>query len=241
MNICIAILEDNCTDCENLISLIKSWASEKGHILQIHSFSNGYDILESDIINDCQLLFSDIELVTEDEKKDYSNGISVCEALRERGYEGEIIFLTAFREYVFDGYNVHAMNYLLKPISTEAVTKCLDRFISLHFSDFYYFHKDNEIIQIPFNNILTISRSGHECIIQTASGVYVERTALKSFENRLPKQFIRCHKSCIVNLHHIVSMSGYTIKLSNKTTQIAGRNYLDSIRQALIKLSEESL
>lgn len=242
MNISLAILEDNHLHYEKISSLINSWATNRGHLVQIHWFQTGFDIINSEIIKYCQLLFSDIELseFESDNKNDFSNGIEICAALRKKGFSGEIIFLTAFREYVFDGYNVQAMNYLLKPISEEAIMICLDKFISLHFSDYYYFHKNDEIIQIPFNDIVSISRSGHDCMIQTQLEVYVERTSLKNFENRLPKQFIRCHKSCIVNLCHIVSLSGYTIRLSNKTTQTAGRLYINDIRKELIRLSNEN-
>lgn len=44
------------------------------------------------------------------------NGIEVAKRLRESGYQGIIVFLTAFREYVFRGYEVRALNYLLKPV-----------------------------------------------------------------------------------------------------------------------------
>ena len=44
-----------------------------------------------------------------------------CKQLRESGYTGIIIFLTAFKEYVFDGYDVQAFNYLLKPINLSLI------------------------------------------------------------------------------------------------------------------------
>lgn len=245
MNIRIAILEDNPFHFKQLSSLINSWALSAEHSIYIHWFQNGFDILNSEIIYECHLLFSDIELkettVTDfNSNMDYLNGIHICSTLRENGFNGDIIFLTAFREYVFEGYNVQALNYLLKPISEEAVVKCLNKFVSLHFLDYYYFHKNTDIIQIPFNDIISISRAGHECLIQTMSDIYTERFALKDYKTRLPKQFMRCHKSCIINLNHVVSLSGYTIKLSNKQSQTVGRLYLDELKKELIKMSNDN-
>ena len=57
----------------------------------------------------------------------------------------EMISLNGIREYVFDGYQAQAINYLLKPVSPEAIERSLDKYISLHSSDYYCLHKDNNI------------------------------------------------------------------------------------------------
>ena len=75
----------------------------------------------------CDLFFSDIELNCNNS----FTGIDACKQLRESGYTGIIIFLTAFKEYVFDGYDVQAFNYLLKPINYGTINNCLDKFNSL--------------------------------------------------------------------------------------------------------------
>ncbi len=81
-------------------------------------------------MKDCNLLFSDIRLAPSNIVNE--NGISICMQLREKGFHGDIIFLTAFREYVFDGYQAQAINYLLKPISEEIVNNCMDKYITMH-------------------------------------------------------------------------------------------------------------
>ena len=71
--------------------------------------------------------YSDIELKNADTNipadDHIKNGIDICTQLRKNGYQGDIIFLTAFREYVFDGYQAQAINYLLKPVSPEAIDR----------------------------------------------------------------------------------------------------------------------
>lgn len=250
MNIQIAILEDKKQDYEQLAKYLNNWAYSHGHVIKIYWFCDADTILSSNHTINCQILFSDIELDTKksnnihtlaSDSHSISNGIKVCMSLRDRGYTGEIIFLTAFKEYVFDGYDVQALNYLLKPIQESSLYKCLNKYITLHCSDYYYFHKEDTIIQIPYNSIVSIYKDGHDCIIQTVDDIHIERTALKDFETRLPSQFLRCHKSCIINAFHIKSLSGMTLKLSNNQTQSVGRLYLDNVRKHLIKLANYNL
>ena len=232
MKINIAILEDNNSHFQQLSNSIFKWASEYGHIVTIRHFINEADILQSNFMSNCNLLFSDIEL-----QNSSKNGIDICTQLRDSHYQGDIIFLTAFREYVFQGYQVQAINYLLKPITDGTIYNCMNKYISMHNCDFYYLHKNNNIIQIPYNTIISINKIGHDCCINTTTGLYTERTSLQYMEQHLPEQFFRCHKSCIININYITSLSGSTLRLVNKQTQTVSRVYLDDLKKILIKLA----
>lgn len=240
MIIHIAILEDAPSDYQYLETHIKNWGEQTGNVIHIEWYQNESSILHSKKLYNCHILFSDIELVSADTECDAdkaSTGIHICSRLRENGFKGEIIFLTAYREYVFEGYDVQAFNYLLKPIRENDLEKTMNKYLSLHQANFYYHHKGNDIIQIPYNDIVSISKDGHDILIQTAEGIYAERTALNKIEKHLPAQFLRCHKSCIINTLHIKSLSGNTVKLTNNQIQTVGRIYLDDIRKALLYLS----
>lgn len=235
MNIHIAILEDNPYECDALNTLLTNWSATSVHTISVCKFHNGSDILDSEFMKECDLLFSDIGLTSID--GDVENGIDICGKLRNGGYCGDIIFLTAFSEYVFDGYQVKAMDYLLKPVSETTIRRCMNRFTEEKCMEFYYLHKESQIIRIPYGDIITISKDVHDCCIATANKLYTERTTLQNIENHLPPQFMRCHKSCIVNINHIVSLSGTAIKLSNKQTQNVGRIYFDELKKRLIVLA----
>lgn len=128
----------------------------------------------------------------------------------------------------------------LKPVTYETIEKCLDNYALLHQADYYYIHKDKNIIQISYNDIISISKLGHDCCIDTVSGVYAERTSLQDIEKHMPSQFVRCHKSCIVNMNYVTSLSGYTIRLSNKQTQLVGRAYYDNVKSTLLEMVRNS-
>ncbi|MCD8076754.1 MAG: response regulator [Lachnospiraceae bacterium] len=82
------------------------------------------------VINDCYRQYSPASDPTDiyflDIQLGDMLGLDIAKDLRSHGYQGVIIFLTVFREYVFHGYEVHAMNYLLKPVKEESLYLCLD-------------------------------------------------------------------------------------------------------------------
>lgn len=236
MNLNIAILEDQLSHYNILTQAVRTWGEKTGNIVHLYHFPSGEILLDSDIIHTCHILFSDIQL-NDNKQSQALSGIETCVKLREQNYTGEIIFLTAFREYVFEGYNVLAFNYLLKPIQNEQLENCMNKYVSIHSLDFYYLHKEQQIIQIPYNEIISISKDGHDALLQTTQSIYIERVSLTEIENRLPAQFVRCHKSCIINILHVYSLVGNEIHLSNRTVQPIGRKFLPEIRNQLIKLS----
>lgn len=239
MNINIAILEDNCSAYTNTKSLIEQWGETSGNLVHITWFQSGSALLKSEISLSFHIVFADIELKNPASDSAFPNGMETCIQLRKQGFSGEIIFLTAFREYVFDGYNVQAFNYFLKPISKEKMFLCLDKYTILHSADFYYFRKDQTIIQIPYNDMITISKEKNNVIIQTRTDIYTERCSLDDFEKRLPANFIRCHKSCIINILHIKALVRNQLKLSNNTVQTVGRSYLPLVRKALLHIAQD--
>lgn len=234
MNINIAILEDNKCDYQDLLVLIEGWGKTSGNIISASWYKDAETLPISDIINSCDIFFADIAL-----DSDNITGLDVCRKLRNAEYTKEIIFLTACREYVFEGYNVQAFNYLLKPIDKHQLEKCLNKYVNLHNTDYYYYRNNQDIFKIPYYQIISISKDHHNVILQTADDIYVERTTLNEIEKRLPEQFIRCHKSCIINIFHIYSLSGNVIRLTNNLVQPVGRTYLANIRSHLIEISTD--
>jgi DNA-binding LytR/AlgR family response regulator len=233
MKINIAILEDNDQDFSYLSSLLTDWSCHNDNSITITRFQDSY-IIHDFTINNYDLLFADIEL----KEAGSETGISICEKLRTYGFNNEILFLTAFKEYVFDGYNVRAFNYLVKPVTLEKLSECMRRFLELHTKTYYHLQDRSIIIQIKFSDILYITKESNNALIHTRNEIYYERTSLSEIMGKLTHAFIQCHKSCIVNLSHVNSLSGYEILLTNGTRLTVGRNYLTKIRNALLDYSK---
>ena len=233
MIINITILEDNESDFITLSDSIKKWAANTGILINIIWLNSYKKFIKSLPTLKCDLFFSDIELNCNNS----FTGIDACKQLRESGYTGIIIFLTAFKEYVFDGYDVQAFNYLLKPINYGTINNCLDKFIHLFSRKFYYYHKGNDIISIPYNDIMYIEKNGHDVIFHTTSNVFVERTSLNEISKRLPVFFIRAHKSYIVNINKVLSLRINELFLPNNVTIPVSRSYLTNIKKKLLEIA----
>lgn len=118
MNIQIAIIENEISHTSYLLELLKEWEKNHPNIsLLVDTFTSGQPLLEKkEIIYD--LIFLDIEL-------DDLSGLDIAHILRDRKFSGELVFLTSHQEYVFSGYDVKALNYLLKPIAYEKLSSIL--------------------------------------------------------------------------------------------------------------------
>lgn len=233
MNINITILEDNKQDYSILSDAIIQWAGSAGHLVHI-TWINSHDSFSRLLPTlNCDIFFSDIELNCDDN----FTGIDACRELRTIGYSGIIIFLTAFKEYVFEGYDVQAFNYLLKPTNQEALNNCLNKYVNLYSNDFYYHHKGNDIIKIPYYEIIYIEKKGHDAIIHTAEDIFTERISLNEMYNRLPYFFIRSHKSYITNINKVKSLRQNELQLVEDTYIPVGRGFLPDIKKKLLEIA----
>lgn len=186
-------------------------------------FVDGENYFSSHTADNSALYILDIQLHKMD-------GIEVAKRMRARGYNGTILFLTSFREYVFDGYDVRALNYLLKPVSQEILDKCLDDVYQQLLGNSFVYRDTHNFVQIEYSDILSFSVNNHYVDITTTHGICTCRMTLSNILPLLPKDFVQCHRSYIVNMRHIRKIAATTITLSNKTTVQISRNHLDSVR-----------
>lgn len=228
----IVVIEDQNVELEKLSDALKLWNQQSQIPFSLEAFSSGELYLEKkDPQEFPDIFFLDIQLPGMD-------GLAFARHLRESGYRGYIIFLTAFREYVFEGYNVHAFQFLLKPVNSDALSICMNEIIRELSEESYIFQDKQETIQIPYKDILTFSSRLHYVDILTSDGLFCQYTTLGKILNGLPDNFIRCHRSYIINMQHIYKISGSSIYLSNNTYINIGRSYLDKTRNAFLKYSE---
>lgn len=228
----IGILEDSLSMAEQLEKTLNTWATNHRHIFHIHIFQKGEAIINSLSHLKYDVCFLDIRL--DMTNPNAATGMDVAKQMRQMDYSGDLIFLTLFSEFVFEGYNVNAFHYILKPVDIETLHPVLSALINKHTNYYYFLKNRQEIEQIPYQQIITISSNLHDVIIMTADKNYTDRTPIREIEANLPPTFIRCHRSCIVNLHHITKINKTTIHLTNHLTQPIGRKYLTEVKKTYL-------
>jgi len=132
------------------------------------------------------------------------NGIEVAKELRLNGYDGNIIFWTAHKEYVFDALDILPVHYIIKGsedgrmygVVNRELENIHDKTLTVKNKD--YFHR------VDFCHIEYIeSRNKYITIHCTCGITHMQRGKLSDVEKQLDRRFLRCHQSYIVNMDEV--------------------------------------
>jgi len=162
----------------------------------------------------------------------------------------KIIFTTAYREYAVDGFDLKAVDYLLKPISFERLLQAINKYLNENIttnhdgkkdliqekSDFIFVRSDRKMIKINFSDINYIESLGDYLKIHLLNKIIVTRETITSIEAKLPKNdFLRIHRSYIVSVNKIESFTHEFVEVNKKAIPIS-RSYKNAILQRLDKV-----
>jgi DNA-binding LytR/AlgR family response regulator len=192
------------------------------------------------IINEgnIQLLFLDIQMPK----------LSGLEFFKTLHPAPPVIFTTAFPQYALEGFELNALDYLVKPISFDRFYKAALRAkeyyevraenakVAKENTDEYFFIKaDNKLVKISFDEVLFAEALQNYVSIQTKTKKYITYLTFKSIEDYLPaSRFIKTHKSYIVAASQIDSIDGNEIKIGMHTIPIS-RNSREEVMDKLLK------
>ncbi len=175
------------------------------------------------------LLFLDINMPS-------ISGIEFVKALPNQPY---VIFTTAYREYAVDAFDLNALDYLVKPISTGRFLKAINKFLSLEHTnrtkpkDIIHIKADKKHYNIPAETILYIEGLDNYIKIKTTTNSLICYDSLSGMEKELSSEiFLRIHRSFIINIHQIEHYTSSYIKIDNRQFTI-GRNYKEQVLKNL--------
>ncbi len=207
----IAVCDDERAIRNELVELIKIQHPEA----YVMSFSSGEEMLA--IQENFSIYFLDIDMVG-------LSGIEIAKEIRKRqGQKSKsvIIFVTAYREYMEDAFDVNAYHYLVKPIKEEKFFGVLDRawkdMASLEENDKKkILVKSSGISKNVFlKDIFYIESSNKKVVFHTVDGSFDVYTKMEVLEKELGESFYRCHRCYLVNMEKIKNYNSNTIQLIN--------------------------
>lgn len=158
----------------------------------------------------------------------------------------KIIFTTAYREYAVDGFDLRAVDYLLKPISFERLLQAINKYqdenmpvktlvadeITPEKSDFIFVRSDRKMIKINFSEIAFVESLADYVKIHLAEKVVVTRETISNIEARLPQnEFLRVHRSYIVSLAAISSFTNEYVEIGKHEIPISRSYKVDVLKQ----------
>jgi len=168
--------------------------------------------------------FFPFDFIILDIELDRMNGIELAKNIRKVDRNVIIAFLSNSKEYVFDGYEVQAVRYLLKPITREQLFPLLDMVRENSTKEKQYIIVGGlvEKIKLELDDILYVEASGHYVNIYTEKTSYEVKMNMNEITNKLKGNFISTHRSYLVNLYHVDRITksechlkgGYTVPVS---------------------------
>ncbi len=141
-----------------------------------------------------------------------------------------IIFTTAYPEFAVEGFELNATDYLVKPYSFErflkAVNRALERLRENHMAEGpggkILVKADKKLYALPFAEILFIEGQGDYIRIHTRQLKLMVHDTIKNFLESLPvEEFMRIHKSFVVNLKHIEFMEGNQVTIGQQALPVS--------------------
>ncbi|WP_205589262.1 LytR/AlgR family response regulator transcription factor [Mesonia aquimarina] len=182
------------------------------------------------------LLFLDIEMPI----------LSGFDLLDNLDYKPEIIFVTGKTQYAFEAFNYKAVDYLQKPVSKDRFNIAVDKALELYGlkndhngnDENYIFIKSNlKKHKLYLDTVKYVEALGDYMKVITDSKNYTVLSTMKAFEERLPKeQFLRVHKSYIVNLNRVEHYNSKIVQLEQQEIPLS-RNRKRNLEKALEEIS----
>ena len=228
----IAICEDDATMQEKLREAIEDWAESRKMKVDVICYPSAEAFVFAWPGISFDLAFLDIQMKN-------MSGIELAKFIRKTDSNMLLVFVTSFKQYALDGYDVNAMHYLIKPLSLAKLLPILDRARVIWTS-----HRDAAMIvsneagqsTLPYGDIFYISTSSHIASVHTGNSVYELRKPMNELIEMLPDYFLMCHRSYIVNIFKVYCIYKDSLLLSNEVSLPVSRKKSKALHDAFVRL-----
>lgn len=231
--------------------IIKKYIKDNGKLELLGECSNGFDGLKK--INDDRpdIIFLDIQMPK-------INGFELLELLDDPPV---VVFTTAFDQYALRAFEVNAVDYLLKPFSSERFGEAVEKAMvylkkkssqkekikgliehqenSVEFLNRIIIKEGSKISIVPVEDIKWFEAQDDYVMIYSAEGKFLKEKTMKYFEQHLdPKQFVRIHRSYIVALNRVkkielLEKESYQVSLEDKTVLPMSKSGYDRLKKII--------
>ena len=211
--------------------LIESYVAKVPFLELVASCKNGLEASEALSNGDIDLLITDIQMP----------GLLGTDLVKSLPNPPLVIFTTAYKDYAVEGFELSAVDYLLKPFAFErfltAANKAKELFdsnnhreVSLK-KDYLTIKADHKLYKVQYKDIKFIEGQREYVSFHTPNGRITALLSLKHLEESLPRDmFIRCHKSYIINKNMVEALEGNALIIQDKQIPI-GQSYKELVLQ----------
>jgi len=189
---------------------------------------DAFDVIKS---NKIDLIFLDIEMPL-------LSGIDFLKTLQN---PPKVIFTTAYRNYAMESYDLDVVDYLLKPISFIRFLKAVNKYkssvnIAIPESaikeevanDHLYVNTNRKFMKLNFKDVLYIESLKDYVKIYLNDKSVITKDSIRNFIKKLPKEFLRIHRSFIVNTNKITAFTKVDVEIGEREIPI-GASYKEDV------------
>ncbi len=219
------IVDDEPIACE----ILEEYLSKVNQAHLVATCNNPLEAIEILNTQTIDLLFLDIQMPE-------LSGISLAQIL---GNRTQIIFTTAYRDYAVDGFNLKAVDYLLKPISFERFMQAFNIYLERTEisdnnteGDYFFVRSERKMVKVVYDDILYIESLSDYLRIVTKDKEVITRETISRLEENLPQNFIRIHRSYIIPVSKIESFNHEWVEINGKELPVS-RNYREQVLNIL--------
>ena len=216
--ISIAIVEDDDYFASTISKYLDQYAREYGEEIQHVRFADGYAIVDG-YKGGYDIILMDIEM-------GLMNGMEAAEEIRKVDDEVTIIFITNMAQYAIKGYAVHALDYVLKPVSypafSESLKKAISRIIGKKKRFITVNYRDG-MVKLFASDITFVESHGHRLTFHTQESAYESTAyAMKEIEAKLQDcGFLRASSGVLVNLNKVTGVKNGYVEVSGQFLPIS--------------------
>lgn len=227
----VAVIDDEEIQRETMKSLLKNVEQEINSQLLVVAFSSGEEFLfEQPDHEDIDILFLDIEM-------NHVDGLTLAKKIREKDSEVTIVFVTGFAEYAVQGYEVQALDYLLKPIEVTKLKKVIERHIEKKpvVQKTMMLETLDGIMKVALDDIIYIEANKRQCEVHKVGGSLTINKKMKEMNDELNEAFIQTHRSYLVNAKHINRLLKTDVECSNGDSVPVSRRLAKEVQEKFIR------
>ena len=228
----IAVCDDEEAQRKLITKYLQEWSLSRKKPVEVVEFADGESFWfcwEDDKSFD--LLVLDIEMGA-------LSGVELAERIRQENEEIPLLFITGYESYMARGYEVSAIQYLVKPMYKEKLIAAMDKLARGKKSEEkLIFQTEEGVLLFTPAQIWFAEASGHRCVLHVDRNEYLLRHSItelcKMLEGR--REFVRCHRSFLVNLVHISAVTRTEIVMDDHSRLPVSRSAFRAVNEAFIQ------